>query len=246
MTSRLRGRSLPSPPVTSAQPVSPGPSPSSPDCCFVVSGTVYGVLRSRWSRILLALIALVTVVPDVFSVVAGRYCDDWSTRPVAHPPLPGELFAASAESVREVKVSWLPAGFSGLAFPGAVLFDGEPAASVWLHEMTHQAQMRREGLLRYAFFYASDWVVGRYNGCGPLEAYESVRFEKEANLVARYRSVSIRGNFDPDDTSEALSVMRSMDMVGLGGLPFYAHLAELVETYRYAPSPLERDPSDSE
>jgi len=216
------------------------------DCCLPGFGTVYGVFRSRWSKVLLAAVASVTVFPDVFSVAAGRHCGDWSTRPVAHPPLSGELFATSAESVQELEVSWLPAGFSGLALPGVVFFDSEPEASVWLHEMTHQAQMRREGLLRYAFLYASDWVVGRYNGCGPLESYGAVRFEREANLIARYRLASVRGSFNPDDTSAALATVGSMELVGLGGTPFFTHLAELVESYRYAPSPVDGPPADSD
>jgi hypothetical protein len=157
--------------------------------CWVCAGRTRrepweNVRRRTIVRTLLVVLASVTAVPDALSTLTGRYCADWSSRSVHYPPLSAEDLYRASGSTAEAVVGWLPASFDGLAVPGLVLYSGEPDAGIWLHEMTHQSQMRREGLPRFAALYAWDWLQGRYHGCGPLDAYRSVRFEREAHAVA--------------------------------------------------------------
>lgn len=195
----------------------------------------------RWLRVACVSVSLVTVVPDVVSVATGRYCQDWYNRSLPHEPLSGDLFADAAESSSEVQVSWLPAGFSGLSLPGVVLYSEEPEASLWLHEMTHQAQMRREGLLRYSFNYAKDWVVGRYQGCGPLESYRAIRYEREAQQVTRFGYPLVQEGFAAEEPDAALDEVRSVPDLAVVGHPFLLKLQELLDRYRASA----RTPRDS-
>lgn len=179
-------------------------------------------------------------------MLSGRSCESWSSRRLAPVALPGEVFAEAVENTQETDIAWLPAGFSGLSLPGLVLYSGDPDVSLWLHEMTHQAQMRREGVLRYGFNYARDWIVGRYQGCGPLDSYHAIRYEREAHGVARVRSASVVDAYGAGDRTALVAEIRSLDDVGSGGRRFYQYLTDLLGQYRFGMSfPRGTAPSDS-
>jgi len=84
-----------------------------------------------------------------------------------------------------------PPGFGGLALPDRIVLSSRlenlhPADRehlIW-HELIHVEQMRQEGTLKFAVVYATDWVRGRWNGCGSFPAYEAIRYERQADLYA--------------------------------------------------------------
>ena len=183
-----------------------------------------GMRRRTIVRTLLVVLASVTVVPDTVSSLTGRYCDDWSSRPVRYPPLSAEDLYRASGGITEAEVGWLPASFEGLAMPGLVLYSGEPDAGIWLHEMTHQAQMHREGVLRFAALYTWDWVQGRYHGCGPLDAYRSVRFEREANAVAHQNQAHMQWIYRDGATPAVRAELRYMGTTSLRPESFFERI----------------------
>jgi hypothetical protein len=86
---------------------------------------------------------------------------------------------------------FLPPGFGGVALPDRIIVSSRLRAErrlsdreyiVW-HEIVHVEQMHQEGVPRFAFVYAADWIRGRWSGCGSFSSYEAIRYEREA---ARY------------------------------------------------------------
>ena len=193
-------------------------------------------------RSLLVLLSTVTVVPDAFSMLSGRYCDQWADRAIRYPALSAaDLYRASG-GVQEAEVAWLPASFHGLAAPGLVLYAGEADAAIWLHEMTHQAQMDRDGLPRFALNYGWDWVQGRYHGCGPLDAYQAVRYEREAYAVAATNQGHMQDLYERGSSAAMRTELRYMGTASLRPRGLLERLGELfAQAGRPEPDPAHPD-----
>jgi hypothetical protein len=140
----------------------------------------HGLLR----RTVFGFVLVAYVIPDVYSSVSGASCDGWRGRYVGDAHLDTEALVAVSKDTTQVRIPVLPAGFSGMALPGVVAFDGEPGAELWVHEMIHQQQMNDSGVARFTATYVVDWFVGRYHGCGPRDAYSAVRYETQARRAA--------------------------------------------------------------
>ena len=138
----------------------------------------------RWAVRLTRMYLLLFVLgPFMWSGVTGRTCATWSQRDVAALEAPSTDLAVAAASMHHIEVPILPAGWTGFAVPGATLLASDGTFDVVIHEAAHQIQMQQDGLVRYTLRYSSDWVRGLYSGCGPFDAYRSVRYEIQARDV---------------------------------------------------------------
>jgi hypothetical protein len=64
--------------------------------------------------------------------------------------------------------------------PRVLKKDRDGLMSLLRHELTHVAQMRRLGLIRFLLRYGSEYVAHRRRGLSSHEAYTSISFEREA------------------------------------------------------------------
>lgn len=129
----------------------------------------------------LILILVPTVLADVSALITRAECWDWESRPLA-------VRKVTAESLRTLdaitlSVERMPGWVYGVALPGISIIEEGGPALWWAHEQAHQIQMREDGAGRYAATYASDWLRGRYAGCGAHDAYRSVGYEREARMM---------------------------------------------------------------
>lgn len=125
-------------------------------------------------------------------------CRAWRERPIEETRMtPGTLRTLRNETpVHEapglLSAGLFPPGFGGFALPDRIILSSRLGDElrhtdrehlIW-HEMVHIEQMRQEGAPRFAFVYATDWLRGRWSGCGSFAAYEAIRYEREADLYA--------------------------------------------------------------
>jgi len=145
------------------------------------------IRRELWRSFLL-FSAVTYVIPDVYSTVVESRCQEWLERKVDPLYLNREQLEAIGSEVATMDVPVLPGGYSGLALPGLVAVTDEATESTLLHEMVHQEQMRRDGEIKYAFKYVTDWYKGRYAGCSTSDSYQAISYEKQARATARNAS----------------------------------------------------------
>ncbi len=131
------------------------------------------------------------MVPDVVVVLSRAECAQWETRPRERERVSLSEIAEVATEVETVQLE-LPGALRGLALPGAVVFSAEPAPYLWVHEMAHQVQMRRDGVVSFSLRYVADWYRGRLNGCGFFDAYHAIGYELDADATARQVGASLR------------------------------------------------------
>lgn len=58
--------------------------------------------------------------------------------------------------------------------------DRNPSPSILNHEEIHLEQLKRTGVVKFYFFYLSEYFKGRKQGLSHDEAYRNISFEKEA------------------------------------------------------------------
>ena len=205
------------------------------------------LLRRTWKVLRATVIVFVLsayVIPDVTATLTGASCASWQRRDVVLDTMVTDSIVDAARDTSEVQVPFLPGGAGGLALPGIVAFDGEPEASLWVHEMAHQVQMDREGLLRFAATYTYDWFQGRYHGCGPGDAYRTVRYELEAQAAGRHIDDVMREAFTEGRGAMVLA-LEAVPGEDLVNVPTRSHnvatwmAALLCELHGYRPNPAE-------
>jgi hypothetical protein len=114
-------------------------------------------------------------------------CSQWRWRDVSVRD--DEVFAARAYA--DTPVRRMPTLIhtlfrrEGLALPGLVLVVEEhlDEPSVLAHEATHLHQMKRDGLLRFASSYVTDYGRGIWNGCTLYASYNAVGYERHATIT---------------------------------------------------------------
>ena len=125
-------------------------------------------------------------------------CQGWRDRRSEHTSMtPTTLRTLRAgtpvhETPDFLSASLFPEGFGGFALPSRVILSSHLGDEIHIadrehliwHELVHVEQMRQEGTLRFALVYVTDWVRGRWSGCGSFAAYEAIRYEREAELYA--------------------------------------------------------------
>lgn len=128
------------------------------------------------------------VIPDAVVVVSQAECASWENRFEKLDRVSLREIGEVAAGVETVELGFVPGSLRGLALPGAVVFTAEPLPYLWVHEMAHQVQMRRDGVVGFAVRYATDWYRGRLHGCGFFDSYEAISYELEAEETARQLS----------------------------------------------------------
>lgn len=135
--------------------------------------------------VVVVLVAVFWVVPDAVTLLTQAECGRWEDRERADERVRLAEIAGVAGDVGTVQLGFLPGELRGLALPGTVVFTGEPAPHLWVHEMAHQVQMRRDGVAVFSIRYVADWYRGRLHGCGFYDAYKAIGYELDAEAAAR-------------------------------------------------------------
>ena len=125
-------------------------------------------------------------------------CLSWKERWIAYTDTtPARLHSLRAQTpVHEApglaSLGLLPGDFGGVALPDRIIISlrrnsgmthTDKEHLIW-HEIVHVEQMRQDGLGAFLLRYVTDWMRGRWHGCGMLDAYEAIRYEREADLYA--------------------------------------------------------------
>ena len=61
--------------------------------------------------------------------------------------------------------------------------EGRERERILAHERVHAAQIERVGFLRFSLRYLREYVVNRWSGMHPDEAYRRISFEQEALII---------------------------------------------------------------
>lgn len=160
--------------------------------------------RKRWRRTtrrlaaFLILVALTVTGTTLLLPGDSERCLVWQERPLANTHMtPAMLRAVRAgtpihEAPGLLSAGLFPPGFGGLALPDRIVLSSRLGDEIhhadrehliW-HEIVHVEQMRQEGVARFALVYTTDWIRGRWSGCGAFSSYEAIRYEREADLYA--------------------------------------------------------------
>lgn len=162
------------------------------------------------------MLLAVLVTPDAYATLAGRSCGDWAARNAKGAGISMRDVADAAADTQERFAPALPFGYDAVATPGWVLYATDPNAELWVHEMAHQAQMRRDGALRYGWRYAREWLAGRFSGCGTLDAKRNIGYEREAELLGRQLNRHLEALWVDGDFRYLLEHMRHDDRPRMG------------------------------
>jgi hypothetical protein len=81
----------------------------------------------------------------------------------------------------------VPRGSDGITLGRFISVRSDAAASPYLlrHELVHVRQWKRYGVIGFGVRYLGDYVRGRMRGRNHWAAYRRIRFEIEADWVAR-------------------------------------------------------------
>jgi len=81
----------------------------------------------------------------------------------------------------------VPRGSDGITLGNVISVRADAASSPYLlrHELVHVRQWKRYGLLGFSIRYVGDYLRHRLRGRGHWAAYRRIRFEIEADWVAR-------------------------------------------------------------
>jgi hypothetical protein len=179
--------------------------------------------RLRVARISLVLFVVVFwLVPDVVVVLSRAECARWESRSRERERVSLTEIAEIAAGVETLQLE-LPGALRGLALPGAVVFTAEPAPHLWVHEMAHQVQMRRDGVGAFSTRYVADWYLGRLNGCGFFDAYRAIGYELDAEASARQVGASLRSVWREQGREHFVDALSA----GGGGV-WFSSLLELI------------------
>lgn len=81
----------------------------------------------------------------------------------------------------------VPRGSDGITLGHVISVRADAASSPYLlrHELVHVRQWKRYGVLGFSIRYVGDYLRHRLRGRGHQAAYRRIRFEIEADWVAR-------------------------------------------------------------
>ena len=81
----------------------------------------------------------------------------------------------------------VPRGSDGITLGHVISVRADAASSPYLlrHELVHVRQWKRYGVLGFSIRYVGDYLRHRLRGRGRQAAYRRIRFEIEADWVAR-------------------------------------------------------------
>ena len=69
---------------------------------------------------------------------------------------------------------------------GRRIYARELSEALLWHELTHVRQMRRLGLVRFAWRYVGEYVGNLRSGMSASDAYRNISFEREAFAAETY------------------------------------------------------------
>lgn len=70
--------------------------------------------------------------------------------------------------------------YAGIVIGRFMVFKEEPSPIVLKHEIIHQEQMNKHGVILFYLKYVFYYVILRLKGMGHDQAYRNIPFEKEA------------------------------------------------------------------
>lgn len=135
-----------------------------------------------------AYMVLAVIAPFGWSSITGASCREWSSRDIDRMQFESEDLIIEAAERTTVRVPFLPAGSKGFALVGIgvtlATSEGIEDGRLLSHETVHHMQVKRDGLLKYGGTYIIEWFQGRWNGCGPYDAYEAISYETQARWAS--------------------------------------------------------------
>lgn len=139
----------------------------------------------------MAAVLTLSVGPDLAAAVrtekgdlsAHSRCRQWASREVEVRDMKLREVTLAATGNRVITSPRLPGWQGGITLPGLMLLEQDASVHTWLHEHVHHVQLQQDGRLRFSATYLSDYIRGRWKGCGAHDSYLAIGYEIEARRI---------------------------------------------------------------
>lgn len=153
--------------------------------------------------LLIPVVVLYLWVPSLAALHNPQACERWSDREVVAGEVSLVELVAARRTTAVVQVPSYMAAWprDGIALPGLIAISddrilGGDDMLIW-HELAHQHQYRRDGVLHFLATYTIDWHRGLLAGCNFTQSYEAIAYEQEAHHMIEHLRGELGGSQSP-------------------------------------------------